>query len=208
MTKIITDALDINRLIAKLPRNAELFASSFNISTWLSYGPARLLLHELNIRNSHALIGVPEFKSCTGEMGMGQCKDCYSFHKKKISKLASLRNEYSNIDWRFVKNIHAKFLVAKPLVLTGGRNISDSKGNDLTFAVNDTALADELIKLWHGFTTKEYDIGTSGPLVFTMPYRGELMADSTSIPDDYKKEVATTQNNLVAGYWKKQFPQD
>lgn len=201
MTIILKKSIDINRIISKLPKTAEIYASSFNISTWLTHGPARTLLAEFNHRNTHLVIGVPEYKPAVGR---GEsCRACYIKHKKGLQKLAALRGEFSNIEWKFVKDVHAKFVVSDPYAITGGRNISDSKIGDVSFVSKDADLSAKLIKIWREYADASYDIGTSGPLVFTTPYNGELMADSTSIPSKYKQEIAENhRGSEVSEFWR------
>lgn len=203
MTTILERSTDINRVISKLPLDAEIYASSFNISTWLTHGPARTLLGEFNQRNTHLVIGVPEYRPAVGR---GEaCFACYQRHKKGLQKLAALRKEFSNIEWVFVRDLHAKFVVSTPYAITGGRNISDSKIGDVSFVSKDPKLCKKLIGIWEKYAATAYDIGTSGPLVFTTPYNGELMADSESIPAEYKQEIAENhRGNEVADFWRKQ----
>lgn len=202
MTTILERATDINRVISKLPSSAEIYASSFNISTWLTHGPARTLLSEFNHRKTHLVIGVPEYRPAVGR---GEaCYACAIKHKKSLLKLAALRDEFTNIDWVFVRDVHAKFVVSTPYAITGGRNISDSKIGDVSFVSKDPELCEKLIDIWKKYALTAYDIGTDGPLVFTTPYNGELMADSASIPDEYKHEIAENfQGNEVAQFWRK-----
>ena len=201
MTIILKRSTDINRVISKLPSSAEVYASSFNISTWLTHGPARTLLAEFNQRQTHLIIGVPEYKPAVGR---GEaCRACYTKHKRSLEKLATLRDEFTNIDWKFVKDVHAKFVVSTPFAITGGRNISDSKIGDVSFVTKDQDLSEKLIQIWKDYSRAAYDIGTSGPLVFTTPYNGELMADSTSIPAAYKAEIAENhRGSEVSDFWR------
>jgi hypothetical protein len=200
---ILTDSFDVNRVISKLSDDAEIYASTFNVSTWLSNGPAITLLHEFNVRNTMLIVGVPDFKSCTGNQQT--CQHCYRRHLKSIRKLASLRDRFSNIDWKFVREVHTKCVVAKPFVITGGRNVSDSRKGDVSFVDKDPALGDRLIEILKGYAAKAYDIGTNAPLVFTHPYRGELMADSDSITSEFKKEaIKIYDGNRAVEYWAKQ----
>ena len=205
MSKVILKTnSEFIRIVSRLPDTAKIYCSSFNISAWESHGPSHSILHELNIRDSHLVIGVPYFRSCTGDSGRGRCKSCYNKHSKALKSLATLRDTYANIDWKFVTNLHAKFLTAGSLTITGGRNISDGKMADLSFAENDAKLAKQLRTIWEEYASKAYDIGTSGPLVFTSGYKGEVLADSTWIADEYKKEVARTQPDGTEGrYWSK-----
>lgn len=121
-----------------------------------------------------------------------------------MKKLAELRDTYANIDWRFVRDLHAKFWVAGPLVITGGRNISDGKLADLSLVEKDPKLADALRLIWNEYASGAYDIGTKGPLVFTTPYKGEVLADSSTIPDEYRQEVIKVDpESLEAQFWAK-----
>ncbi len=201
MTIILKKSTDINRVISKLPSSAEIYASSFNISTWLTHGPARTLLAEFNQRQTHLIIGVPEYKPAVGR---GEaCRACYTKHKRSLEKLAALRDEFTNIDWKFVKDVHAKFVVSTPFAITGGRNISDSKIGDVSFVAKDQDLSEKLIQIWKDYSRTAYDIGTNGPLVMTYPYMGSTMADSISIPLEFKKHIVDTVRGCeVASYWR------
>lgn len=208
MTKVIlANNADYIRLISKLPDDMHIYSSTFNISSWEESGPAKSILREMNLRNSHLVVGIPFFRSCTGDYGRGRCRSCYQKHQKILTSLATLRDSYPKIDWRFVTNLHAKFLVAGSLIVTGGRNITDGDLADLSFAEKDADLAEQLRVIWHEYAAKAYDIGTSGPLVFTTPYKGELLADSSSISQEYRAEVIRAiPSCLEAQYWASEKP--
>lgn len=204
---VLTTNAEYIRLISKLPDDAHIYCSTFNISSWEDNGAAKSILREMNIRNSHLVVGIPFFRSCTGDYGRGRCKDCYQKHLKTITNLAALRDTYTKIEWKFVNNLHAKFLVSGSLIVTGGRNITDGNLADLSFAEKDAQLADKLRQIWGEYAAKAYDIGTKGPLVFTTPYKGELLADSSSISQEYRAEVIRTVPNCSeAIFWTSEKP--
>lgn len=202
--KILRTNADFVQLISKLPTDGEIYCSTFNVSTWEAHGAVTNILNHLNMRKAHLIVGVPFFRSCTGDYGRGRCKSCLDKQHKTFKNLAKLRDAYTNIDWKFVNKLHAKFMVAANLIVTGGRNISDGEMADLSFAEDDPALADELRQIWHEYSASAYDIGATGPLVFISPYKGEIMADSKSILPEYKEEVLKSYpNSIEANFWKK-----
>ncbi len=191
------------RIISRLPDNAQIHASTFNISTWENHGPVHSILREFNIRHAHVVVGVPFFRNCTGDQGKGRCRSCYTKHNRSMMTLAKLRDQYTDIDWKFVTNLHAKFVVAGSLTITGGRNITDGDLADLSFAEKDPVLAEQLREIWGGYAAQAYDIGTKGPLVFTTPYKGELMADSSVISQQYREEASKSYpDSTEATFWK------
>lgn len=198
--KIITDTKDWADAVASL--NGPVYIATYNIAAFQSRGPVFRILESLNAKDTSILVGVPGFKSCTDYPH--RCKACLTKHKKSLSRLVQLREHYKNIKWSFVKESHAKFAVGAPTVIIGGRNLSDSRFHDITVVYDDCTIAAQLVAEFETINCGAYDIGSNAPLVFQEPYRGELMADSSSIREEFKNEVIkNAPQSDIAEYWMK-----
>lgn len=197
----VSSSFSVNEWAAEVCKlEGEIYAATYNIAVFLSAGPATKVLSHINKHKGHVLVGIPAFKSC--QEYPNKCKFCLAKHTKGMARLAQLRDHYKEIDWAFVKESHAKFAVCDSTTILGGRNFSDSRYEDVTVTIEDTALADNMRAQWSVIAYHKYDIGTNAPLVFTAPYKGEIMADSKAIPEKYKAEIIKDQpQSDVALYW-------
>ena len=196
MLELLTNHKDWLRVIKALPKDI-LWASSFNLSTWKRNGIVEQILTEFNKRNSNLIVGVPIYRPC-----FNPCKQCHQRHKKSLLTLARLKNTYSNINWYFVGNLHAKFIVSGKINIIGGRNITDSTIDDIVIVNDDVKMSKKLIKYANSIIFNAYDIGSDGPVVDSIPYKGELLANSTSISKEYKAEFCKLHpESILSKYW-------
>lgn len=197
----ISSSFSVHEWAAEICKlDGDIYVATFNIAVFLSAGPATKVLSHINNKNGHLLVGVPAFKSC--QEYHNKCKFCLTKHAKGMIRLAQLRDHYRQIDWAFVRDSHAKFAVSNSVTILGGRNLSDSKYEDVSVTIEDQALADTMRAQWSLIAHHRFDIGTNAPIVFTSPYKGEIMADSSAITEQYKTEIIKDQPQCdVALYW-------
>jgi hypothetical protein len=198
--KLVTDVKEWAIAVASLPGKP--LIATYNLALFQKHGPVSQILESIDQKGGSILVGVPAFKSCTDYPD--RCRACLNKHKKSLLRMAQLREHYKNIVWSYVMDSHAKFAVGEKTVVLGGRNLSDSRYKDISVVLENEQLAAELVAEWSGINYAAYDIGTDGPLVFYGPYKGEIMADSSSIKEEFKAAIVKDRpQSDLAEYWMK-----
>lgn len=85
---------------------------------------------------TNIVVGLPETSIC-----FDGCENCITKWNKTISRYEKTRDNWPDFNWVFINGNHTKFIVLvnsdQYRVFSGGRNLSESSWDDLTFRLPD-----------------------------------------------------------------------
>ena len=99
------------------------------------------LLRNLKVK-TEIVVGLPYFMECRKG-----CPDCLNEYQKRTRRIYKHFDKWPEFKWKALEFHHSKYILFSPKYsFIGGRNLTSSNYNDLTFLHTDTKLYNKLVK--------------------------------------------------------------